>query len=472
MTPFVAFQDAFDFIRSLPDNSVDLLLTDPPYMNVVKDSWDNQWADVKAYVDWMYKLLELAKPKLKENGSVVFFGGIGKHGERPFFKLLDKIEENNLYHYRNLITWGKRRAYGKSHDYLFCREEVVWYSVSPERTQVTFNIPLTDVKRGYDGYRKKIDVGTIELCYHPYSNEKISECACLSPESQARSKRDVLALLQTMAGIQGSNFSGQESGVQSKVLQPRNKQKSTTFKSATATGQQSCSVGFSESESSSQTKENSIHIDRTRLTKSLDEYVPCFGDINTSCIKKPRQPDLGGQGGQLCWVCTWKHTHNLTESKSNQEGCDSLGIGEACGLHAHCTKQRVVVTDRKVIHRAKSDFLRVTNVWTDIPELMRPERNTQKPLPLMERLVKTHTNPGDLVIDPFSGWGSTGVAALKLGRRFLGSERIQEDAIKANERCEQASVSKLPLPVPSVQQQQTETIGSEDGEIGLDTSEG
>lgn len=277
MTPFVSFQDAFAFLQSLPDDSVDLLLTDPPYMNVVKDSWDNQWKDVKAYVDWMYQLLELAKPKLKENGSVVFFGGIGKHGERPFFKLLDKIEDNNLYHYRNLITWTKRRAYGKSHDYLFCREEIAWYSVSPERTKVTFNIPLTNVKRGYAGFNSK--------------------------------------------------------------------------------------------------------------------------------------------------------------------------------------------------YPAKSEYKRVSNVWTDIPELMRPERNTQKPLPLMERLINTHSNQGDLIIDPFSGWGSTGVAALGLGRRFLGSERIQEDAIKANERCE--NVSKLSLPVPSVQQQPpSEASGGEDGQNGLDTSEG
>jgi DNA modification methylase len=84
---------------------------------------------------------------------------------------------------------------------------------------------------------------------------------------------------------------------------------------------------------------------------------------------------------------------------------------------------------------AKSEFKRVSNVWTDIPELMRPERNTQKPIALMERIIQTHTNPGDLVVDTFCGWGTTGVAALKLGRVFLGCERIPEDAKLANERC-------------------------------------
>jgi DNA modification methylase len=242
---YVAAQDVFDFIPTLEDNSVDLFLTDPPYMDIVKDSWDNQWKTATEYVNWMYRVLEAMRPKMKEHGSVIFFGGIGKHGQRPFFNLLDKIESNNLYTYRNLIVWSKRRAYGKSHDYLFCREEIAWYSVSSERTQVTFNIPLSNVKRGYSGFSKK--------------------------------------------------------------------------------------------------------------------------------------------------------------------------------------------------YPAKSEYKRISNVWTDIPELMRPGRNTRKPEELMARLLNAHSNPGDLVVDTFCGYGSTGIVALKLGRKFKGCERIEKDAKLANERCQDAA---------------------------------
>jgi DNA modification methylase len=49
--------------------------------------------------------------------------------------------------------------------------------------------------------------------------------------------------------------------------------------------------------------------------------------------------------------------------------------------------------------------------------------NTQKPLHLMGYLLMLYTNPGDLILDPFSGGGSTLVAALKLGRRFIGVEK-------------------------------------------------
>lgn len=47
---------------------------------------------------------------------------------------------------------------------------------------------------------------------------------------------------------------------------------------------------------------------------------------------------------------------------------------------------------------------------------------TTKPLPLMRELVSLFSDPGDLVLDPFAGSGTTGVACNQLGRNFLGWE--------------------------------------------------
>ena len=48
---------------------------------------------------------------------------------------------------------------------------------------------------------------------------------------------------------------------------------------------------------------------------------------------------------------------------------------------------------------------------------------TQKSLAVMKEIIKTHTNKGDLVLDPFMGSGTTGVASLELDRNFIGIEK-------------------------------------------------
>jgi site-specific DNA-methyltransferase (adenine-specific)/modification methylase len=51
-----------------------------------------------------------------------------------------------------------------------------------------------------------------------------------------------------------------------------------------------------------------------------------------------------------------------------------------------------------------------------------PKHPAQKPVRLLKHLIGIASHPGDLVLDPFMGVGSTGVAALELGRRFTGIE--------------------------------------------------
>ena len=48
---------------------------------------------------------------------------------------------------------------------------------------------------------------------------------------------------------------------------------------------------------------------------------------------------------------------------------------------------------------------------------------TQKPVALLEWLIKTYTNKGDTVLDPCMGSGTTGIACINAGRRFIGFER-------------------------------------------------
>lgn len=62
-------------------------------------------------------------------------------------------------------------------------------------------------------------------------------------------------------------------------------------------------------------------------------------------------------------------------------------------------------------------------VWMGGVERDDRQHPTQKPLWLMERLIREFTDPGEIICDAFAGSGSTGVACLRLGRRFIGWER-------------------------------------------------
>ncbi len=68
---------------------------------------------------------------------------------------------------------------------------------------------------------------------------------------------------------------------------------------------------------------------------------------------------------------------------------------------------------------------RLQNIWDDIPPIgaQAAERlgyPTQKPVALLERIITASTNPGDVVLDPFGGCGTTVHAAQKTGRQWIG----------------------------------------------------
>ena len=80
---------------------------------------------------------------------------------------------------------------------------------------------------------------------------------------------------------------------------------------------------------------------------------------------------------------------------------------------------------RKLNDLGVPDVLQVPSIRGGYP--------TEKPTALMEILISQSSNPGDVVLDPFCGSGSVGMAALKLGRRFIGGD-TSEVAMELSER--------------------------------------
>lgn len=149
----------------------------------------------------------------------------------------------------------------------------------------------------------------------------------------------------------------------------------------------------------------------TNAQKLIDKASPYFklhNWITWDRIKGRRRKDnMVGTREEILWFIKNENTkicYNSIQSNTPR-------LGSTKHIYKQLTENRIL-----------------SNVWSDIMPLC-PRSNektihpTQKPLSLMERCVKIWTNEGDLIIDPFAGSGSTGIACANLNRRFVGIEQ-------------------------------------------------
>lgn len=119
-------------------------------------------------------------------------------------------------------------------------------------------------------------------------------------------------------------------------------------------------------------------------------------------VKPDAMPKMNGQGpshGHECMVSAWCAS-----------GYARWNGGGRRGTFTHNTNQ----PDRHGVHQ------------------------TEKPIPLMVELITLFSNPGQTICDPFMGSGTTGVACVRTGRKFIGIEINEEYFEIAKQRIEDA----------------------------------
>ncbi|MDB0601774.1 site-specific DNA-methyltransferase [Tenacibaculum maritimum] len=105
----------------------------------------------------------------------------------------------------------------------------------------------------------------------------------------------------------------------------------------------------------------------------------------------------------------------------------------------------------------------IESYWTDIPPVNpvakeRMNYPTQKPERLIERIINSSTNPGDIVFDCFMGAGTTQAVALKTGRKFIGAD-INLGAIETTIKRLNKNTSDISSNTPKIE------FKDEDGEL-------
>jgi len=122
--------DCFELLEKIPDNSIDMVLVDPPYFKVIKDDWDNQWTTEQEYLDWCAKWVQESVRVLKP-GRCLYVWGTTKFDTFLRFKL-DVLNRQPDLFYQNWIIWSydwggrTRKNFARKH------EDILMYSKGKE----------------------------------------------------------------------------------------------------------------------------------------------------------------------------------------------------------------------------------------------------------------------------------------------------------------------------------------------------
>ncbi|WP_263079245.1 site-specific DNA-methyltransferase [Endozoicomonas sp. Mp262] len=98
--------DCLELMRDIPNSSVDLILTDPPYFKVKKNDWDNQWDDSEGFIDFIGEACAQWARILKPSGSIYVFAS-------PELRHRVQVEIETHFQVLNSITWVKPSGWHK-----------------------------------------------------------------------------------------------------------------------------------------------------------------------------------------------------------------------------------------------------------------------------------------------------------------------------------------------------------------------
>jgi site-specific DNA-methyltransferase (adenine-specific) len=112
---------------------------------------------------------------------------------------------------------------------------------------------------------------------------------------------------------------------------------------------------------------------------------------------------------------------------------DKGGLG--MGIHYRRNYEFVLIAQKGSPAKTWNGGNTTPNVWR-IPKIIpsAEQHPTEKPVELMAKVIQIHSDPGDLILDPFCGSGTTCVAAKMLGRRYIGIDISPEYCAIAEER--------------------------------------
>lgn len=417
--------DNMESLKKLPDNSVDSIVSDPPYgLSFMSKKWDYDVPSIELWKE-VYRVL-------KPGGHLLSFGGT-----RTYHRMVVNIEDAG-FEIRDQIMWIYGSGFPKSHNISKAIDATKLCGGSSSRklkeVEQTYGVgdyQLTGKNNGILGEtktfnRKKLDNQTEEaIKYEGWgtalkpANEPI--CVARKPLSESTIAANVLKW-----GTGGINVDGCRIGTEGAT-----KRSHQAEYEKTEDGKEDRSVDWMRKGHSV------VELQEGRFPANIifDESAAEMLDEQSGVSKSNTKPRIvDNKEANILKEHKWDHKEYVGDYS------DSGGASRFFYVAKVSASERNMGLDgfeekefegRDELANGKQD-----EPFKKRPGLMKNTHPTVKPIQLMAYLCKLVTPAGGIVLDPFMGSGSTGIAAQLEGFRFIGMDMEEEYFNIASARIE------------------------------------
>lgn len=375
-----------DLLKTLPDNSIDSVITDPPYgISFMLKKWDY---DVPS-VDFWKEVFRVLKP----GGHILSFGGT-----RTFHRMVVNIEDAG-FEIRDTINWIYGSGFPKNHNVSVYMDKIILNGKTREKKRIgigNLNGQFAESVKDFVSQSKQHQVQTDEAKKWDGWGTQLkpsTELICLArkPLTEESIVKNVMKW-----GVGAINIDDSRIGDDSNGRFPAN-----TILDEVAAEMLDKQSGISKSTPQKET---------IRKKPLLDKETTSKKDIwADGAIKSGHNHNDSGGASRFFYVA------KVSKAERNM-GLDDL-------------------EDKVIEGRDKGQDERSV-AFKKRPTPTKNIHPTVKPINLMSYLCKLITPKGGIVLDPFMGSGSTGIAALLNDFRFIGMEMTDEYFTIAEKRIE------------------------------------
>lgn len=144
-------KDCLELLKDLDDNSIDLVVVDPPYFEIVKNDWDNQWKSEQEYLEWCKEWTKECFRVLKP-GRCFYVWGTTKTDTFLKYKL-EVLNNIDNAHYHNWIIWSydwggrTKKTFARKHEDLLMYSKGKDFTFNADDVRIPYKVK-TNVRKG------------------------------------------------------------------------------------------------------------------------------------------------------------------------------------------------------------------------------------------------------------------------------------------------------------------------------------